>query len=140
MNCTKYIYRLVKPYQSNKVYEASTFMHGANKCYRELHKNNVKCNSFTILNINDNLIYEFNIKKKPQMILQEKNIHDNGYELSINNSKSTKLSKTNFVGIQELLNNTQIGGENVINNDIVKLKNQINLLEDRIKKLEKNLL
>ena len=119
----KNIYRLIKPYQSNKVYEASTFMHGANKCYRELQKNNVKCDMFTVLNINDNSMYDFNIKDKPQMLLQEKNIDEN------------KINE-----IQELLNNTQIGGGDVINTDIVELKNKINLLEDRIKKIETKLL
>jgi hypothetical protein len=115
MNNTKNIYRLVKPYQSNKVYEATTFMRGANKCYHELQKNNVKCDMFTILNINDNSLYDFNIKNKPQMILQEKqNINDNG--------------------VQELLNNNIQDGGNKDN--ITQLKLQIKSLEDRIKILE----
>ena len=46
------------------------------------------------------------------MILQEKN--DNG-------------------GVQELLNNTQLGGNK---DDIIELKSQIKLLEDRIKIIE----
>jgi hypothetical protein len=119
MNNTKNIYRLVKPYQSNKVYEASSFMYGANKCYRELQKNNVNCDMFSVLNINDNSLYDFNIKDKPNMILQEKNINEN------------KVNE-----IQELLNNTQIGGNK---DDIVELKNKIKLLEDRIKILETKL-
>ena len=35
---TQNIYRLIKPYQSDKVYEAKTTLHGAGKCYRELKK------------------------------------------------------------------------------------------------------
>ena len=57
----KSIYRLIKPYQSMKVYEAKTIMHGAGKCYKELKKTNTKCESFTIMNVNDNNIYDFKL-------------------------------------------------------------------------------
>ena len=116
------MYRLVKPYQSNKVYEAKSFMHGANKCYREL-KNNVKCEIFSIININDNSIYDFIIKDKPNMILQEKN---NGIEELLND---TKLNNTQF--------EKQSGGQS---DDIIKLKMDIKLLEDRIKILESKII
>ena len=85
----KDIYRLVKPYQSNKVHEASTFMHGANKCYKELKKNNVQCEMFTIMNINDNSLYDFNMNNKPKMLLEEKN--DPTQLLNINISSSCRL-------------------------------------------------
>ena len=63
----KQIYRLIKPYQSNTVYEARTIMHGAGKCYKELKKNNVSSNTFSIMNINDNNVYNFNINKQPEI-------------------------------------------------------------------------
>jgi hypothetical protein len=103
----KNIYRLVKPYQSKKVYEASTFMHGANKCYKELKKNNVNCDSFTIMNMNDNSLYNFNMNKKPTMLLEH-------------NDPS------------QLLNINQSGGD-----ELLLLKNKIKELEDRIINLEK---
>jgi hypothetical protein len=103
----KDIYRLVKPYQSTKVHESTTFMHGANKCYNELKKNNVSCNSFTIMNINDNNLYNFNINNKPKMLLEEKN------------------------DPTQLLNINQSGGD-----EILLLKNKIKQLEERINNLE----
>ena len=102
----QHIYRLTKPYQSDKVYEAKTILHGANKCYNELKKNNIKCNSFTIININNNLIYEFNINKKPEMLLKD--------------TQSTIR--------KELLNQN---GEN-INNILKLLENRIKILETKI--------
>ena len=107
----KDIYRLVKPYQSNKVHEASTFMHGANKCYNELKKNNVQCESFTIMNINDNSLYDFNMNNKPKMLLEEKN------------------------DPTQLLNINQTGGDEIIllKNQIKQLEERINILENKIK-------
>jgi hypothetical protein len=102
----KSIYRLVKPYQSTKVYEAKTIMHGAGKCYKELKKTNTNCDSFAIMNVNDNSIYDFKLSplKTQQMVLHK---------------------DTN-----QLINN-QYGG-----NDIEKLKNDIEMLKNRINVLE----
>ena len=108
----KDIYRLVKPYQSNKVHEASTFMHGANKCYKELKKNNVQCEMFTIMNINDNSLYDFNMNNKPKMLLEEKN--DPTQLLNINQTGA---------GDEILLLRTQIK----------QLEERINILENKIK-------
>jgi hypothetical protein len=107
----KSIYRLIKPFQSMKVYEARTIMHGAGKCYKELKKTNTRCESFTIMNVNDNNIYDFKLNqlKSQQMVL-----HKNTNEL-INNSN----------------NNNQYGG-----NEIEKLKNDIDMLKNRISALE----
>ncbi len=102
----KSIYRLIKPYQSMKVYEAKTIMHGAGKCYKELKKTNTKCESFTIMNVNDNSIYDFKLSplKNQQMVLHK---------------------DTN-----ELINN-QYGGS-----EIEMLKNEIDMLKNRITALE----
>jgi hypothetical protein len=103
----KSIYRLIKPYQSMKVYEAKTIMHGAGKCYKELKKTNTRCESFTIMNVNDNNIYDFKLSplKTQQMVLKK---------------------DTN-----ELINNNQFGG-----NEIESLKNDIEMLKNRIAALE----
>ena len=102
----KSIYRLIKPYQSMKVYEAKTIMHGAGQCYKELKKTNSQCESFSIMNVNDNSIYDFKLNplKSQKMIL----------------NKDTN----------ELINN-QYGG-----NEIEMLKNEIDMLKNRITALE----
>lgn len=63
----KNIYRLIKPFQSDKVYEAKTTMHGAGKCYKELKIANIKCDSFTIENLADNTTFDFKIDSKPKL-------------------------------------------------------------------------
>lgn len=110
---SKNIYRLVKPYQSNKVYEAITVMHGAGKCYKELKKSNVISDSFSIIDVNSSLIYDFNIKQKNEMILKK--------------------------DPSELLNNVpnkinQNGGDDFfqLKNEIEQLKNRITILEGKI--------
>jgi hypothetical protein len=110
---SKNIYRLVKPYQSNKVYEAITVMHGAGKCYKELKKSNVITDSFSIIDVNSSLIYDFNIKQKNEMILKK--------------------------DPSELLNNVpnkinQNGGDEFfqLKNEIEQLKNRITILEGKI--------
>jgi len=114
----KNIYRLIKPYQSTNVYEAKTTMHGAGKCYRELKKLNVKCDSFSIMNINDNSVYDFKLgqSRMPDMILK-----NNTNDLLNKNNKNNQ--------------NNQIGGA-----DIMTLKTQIDNLTNRIKILEEKIL
>jgi hypothetical protein len=103
----KSIYRLIKPYQSMKVYEAKTIMHGAGKCYNELKKTNTRCESFTIMNVNNNSIYDFKLNqlKNQQMVLQK---------------------DTN-----ELIN--QRGGNEIemLKSEIEMLKNRISVLEQK---------
>lgn len=120
----KNIYRLIKPYQSDKVYEASTTIHGAGKCYNELKKNNVNCNSFTIMNLDDNSMYDFKIHEKPQMILKE------------NDKINELLNKNKITQHNQLLQNTQQiqNGGNI--NDIDEFKNILQDLTKRIKILE----
>ena len=115
----KDIYRLVKPYQSNKVHEASTFMHGANKCYKELKKNNVNCESFTIMNINDNSLYDFNMNNKPKMLLEEKN-------------DPTQLLNINQTGacVDEII---------LLKTKITQLEERINILENKYLLLSKHI-
>jgi hypothetical protein len=106
----KSIYRLIKPYQSMKVYEAKTIMHGAGKCYKELKNTNTKCESFSIMNVNDNTIYDFklNPSRTETMILQK--------------------------DCNELINNQNGGSE------LEKLKNDIELLKNKIEILEKKII
>ena len=105
---SKNLYRLVKPYESNKVYEASSIMHGAGKCYKEIKKTNTITNDFSILDINTNNIYEFKINPTQQMLLKK--------------------------NPDELLNkNIQNGGNKI---DLENLQKQINELNTKVKELE----
>jgi hypothetical protein len=112
----KTLYRLVKPYQSDKVYESSSIMHGAGKCYKELKKTNSNTPEFSIMDINTNHIYDFKVSPSPKMIF---------------NKNPDELLKTQ---------QNQEGGNdlNDINdiNKINELKNIITDLRSRIEKLE----
>ncbi len=81
------IYRIIKPYQSNKVYEAKTTMHGAGKCYKELKAENIICNTFTIQNLADNTTYDFRVDSKPKLesliIHSESKIQKGGLNMEI---------------------------------------------------------
>lgn len=105
-NIDRNIYRLIKPYESNKVYEAKTTMHGAGKCYKELKAENVICNSFTIQNLADNTTYDFKVDSKPK--LESLIIHSD--------SKNNKIQK---------------GGLN-----IEIMENRLRQIESRITNLE----
>lgn len=115
-NMIKNLYRLVKPYQSDKVYEASSIMHGAGKCHKELKKTNTNTNEFSIMDINSNNIYDFKINPNKQMLLQK--------------------------NPDELLNNNQNGGNKNDGNIeyIKKIENQLNELNNRIKLLENKIM
>lgn len=111
------IYRLIKPYQSNKVYEAKTTLHGAGKCYRELKKGNIKCDSFTIMNINDKSIYDFkmNNKKTEEMILKK-----DPTELINQNGGNNNILETRIVNLENKINNLENNINNI--NNIVNKK------------------
>lgn len=108
-NIDRNIYRLIKPYESNKVYEAKTTMHGAGKCYKELKAENVICNSFTIQNLADNTTFDFKVDSKPK--LESLIIHSD--------SKYNKIQK---------------GGLNmeIIENRLRQIESRITNLENKI--------
>lgn len=110
---SKNLYRLVKPYQSDKVYESTTLMHGAGKCYKEIKKTNTNTTDFSIMDINSNQIYDFKISPSPKMELRK-----NPDELLNQNLNE------NF---------NQNGGTQ---NEIQELKNKMQEILMRIEKLE----
>jgi len=116
----KNIYRLIKPYQSDKVYEANTTMHGAGKCYHELKKNNVTCDSFTIMNLDDKSIYDFKINNKPQMILKE------------NDKINELLNKDKLLQNNKLLQTGGVDDINEFKNILQDLTKRLKILEDKI--------
>jgi hypothetical protein len=107
---SKNLYRLVKPYESNKVYEASSIMHGAGKCYKEIKKTNTITNEFSMIDINSNNIYEFKINPSQQMLLKK------------NPDELLSFNKLN-----------QNGGDKQL---IEKLQKQINELNIKVKEIE----
>lgn len=56
-------YQLIKPIVSDKIYETSSLMKGAKKCYGEVKNSRISAQTFTIKNINSNEIYTFKIHK-----------------------------------------------------------------------------
>jgi len=65
---TDQLFRLIKPYQSNKVYKAHSLMKGAGKCYSEFKKSGYDAKSFSIMNIDTNQVHDFNVTPKPTAI------------------------------------------------------------------------
>ena len=129
----KNIYRLIKPYQSMTVYEAKTTMHGAGKCNRELKKSNVNCDSFTIMNINDNSMYDFkmNPSKTPEMILKNNNTNQ---LLNNQNNQNNQMNQMNQMGGADIITfKTQIY---CFKKEIDGFKKEIELLKNKISLLE----
>ena len=127
MDKQKNIYRLIKPYQSNKVYEALTIMHGAGKCYKELKKNNTRTEDFTIININNNHIYDFKINKKDRMILEKdptELLRQNGGDESFQIRNDMKQSENKINNIENKLI--------TIENKLITIENKIMIIENKI--------
>jgi len=62
---SKQYYRIIKPYSSNNVYPASTIISGAGKCFKEVLRIAPQAEVFSIMDINSQNIYDFNVNKPP---------------------------------------------------------------------------
>lgn len=113
-NMDKNIYRLIKPYQSTKVYEAKTTMHGAGKCYKELKSGNVNCDVFSIQNLADNSVYDFKV------------------DFNLKNNARTKLES--LIIHSDNQHNQNGGLNNNINNEL--LQNRLLQIENRLQQIE----
>lgn len=115
------------------VYDAKTTMHGAGKCYKELKKSNINCDSFSIMNINDNTIYNF---KLGQSRIQNIFLKGGTNELINNNQYSKQQDTRQIHKIQQ--KQTQLGGVAImtLKTQIEKLTNTHKVLENRNKVLE----
>ena len=60
-----YYYKLIKPFESNNVYKASSLLSGAGKCFKEVLRAVPDTQQFSILDINTNDIFDFNINPPP---------------------------------------------------------------------------
>lgn len=65
MSHQKYYYKVIRPYESNNVYLASSLMSGAGKCYAEVIRLNPTSHNFSIIDINTNEVFDFNINPPP---------------------------------------------------------------------------
>lgn len=70
----QYYYKLVRPFESNNVYLASSLMSGAGKCFKEVLRAMPDTTEFSIIDINSNEVFDFNINPPPisQELLQAK--------------------------------------------------------------------
>ena len=99
-------YQLVQPYVSDKIYESTSLMSGANKCFNEFkttHENDfTSYPTFTIKDINTNKIYTFKIN---HTFIDNKNIIQNGGALKrlddIENRLNILENKINDKNIDE---------------------------------------
>jgi uncharacterized protein (UPF0335 family) len=112
------LYRLIKPYQSNKVYKSHSIMKGAGKCYKEFKNSGYDAKSFSIMNIDTNHVYDFNVNSKPSAITINKDLRD------LNKQSS----------------NIILGGNNNIDTIDTKLNNLIKRVEKLENKLNTNLI
>jgi hypothetical protein len=65
MSQQEYFYKLVKPFESNNVYKASSLISGAGKCFKEVLRAMPETKQFSILDINTNDIFDFNVNPPP---------------------------------------------------------------------------
>ena len=72
-----YKFRLVYPYESDKIYNKTKIKNAADECYNELKQsNNNNYNYFCVMNIDKNHIYNFEIKKTKNKINQNDNTNN----------------------------------------------------------------
>jgi hypothetical protein len=60
-NTQENFYRIIKPYDSNVLHSSSSLTGGASKCYKELKKVNPNSNCFSLIHMQTNKIYDFEI-------------------------------------------------------------------------------
>ena len=94
----EFYYKLIRPFQSNNVYLAHSLQSGAGKCFKEVIRTMPDSQQFSIMDINSNEIFDFNVNPPP-------------------------ISK-------------DLISPNVSLTDIKELRDKINNLEERLKKLE----
>ena len=94
----EFYYKLIRPFQSNNVYLAHSLQSGAGKCFKEVIRTMPDSQQFSIMDINSNEIFDFNVNPPP-------------------------ISK-------------DLISPNVSLSDIKELRDKIDNLEERLRKLE----
>ena len=112
-----YKFRLVYPYESDKIYNKTKIKNAADECYNELKQsNNNNYNYFCVMNIDKNHIYNFEIKKKTKNKINQNDNTNNTlnteqiknkikyFESNLNKFKDKLNKKNNPI----IYNNTQM--------------------------------
>ena len=60
-NTQEKYYRVIKPYDSNVLHSATSLMGGASKCYKEFKKVSPYSSSFSVIQMQTNKIYDFEV-------------------------------------------------------------------------------
>lgn len=60
-NTQENYYRVIKPYESNVLHSSSTLIGGATKCYKECKKISPSSSGFSVMHMQSNKIYDFEI-------------------------------------------------------------------------------
>ena len=61
----EFYYKLIRPFQSNNVYLAHSLQSGAGKCFKEVIRTMPDSQQFSIMDINSNEIFDFNVNPPP---------------------------------------------------------------------------
>ena len=80
-NTQENYYRVIKPYESNVVHSSSSLMGGASKCYKECKKVSPYSSGFSVMHMQSNKIYDFEIN----------NIMKGGAESTVGQSEIKRL-------------------------------------------------
>ena len=60
-NTQENYYRVIKPYESNVLHSSSSLMGGASKCYKEFKKVSPYSSGFSVMHMQSNKIYDFEV-------------------------------------------------------------------------------
>ena len=116
-------FRLVYPYESDKIYNKETIIKAADECYNELKNSNNNTNFFCIMNLDKNHIYNFEITKHKKNNTQKK------IKCILDSTKTDELeNKIDYLQkkIKKYKNKLKIKKNNLINNnDLIYNNNQI---------------
>ena len=61
----EFYYKLIRPFQSNNVYLAHSLQSGAGKCFKEVIRVMPDTQQFSVMDINTNEIFDFNVNPPP---------------------------------------------------------------------------
>ena len=135
-------YRLIYPYNSENVYVETDVMKAADKCYGEI--KNRKVVMFSIMNIDTNNVYNFEIPKNKD---NKKNEHDmsivsgifeSSYKGGSNDSSNVQILPGSTPQLPEDIDNFNINEKikalesqiKLLQTDMTTLKNTLNIQED----------
>jgi len=136
----EFYYKLIRPFQSNNVYLAHSLQSGAGKCFKEVIRVMPDSQQFSIMDINTNEIFDFNVNPPPiskDLIspnvglsdikeLRDKidNLEERLRKLEMGKSMSSE-EQVILLGGEENKNN-QVNNNQVTNNLSVKSLSQVN--------------